>query len=66
MAQIAADTGGRYVHITTADHLIDQLDRSQRKKTVYVEQPLYWPPRLLGAVRRRADRGMDSCGEGIN
>jgi uncharacterized membrane protein len=44
LGRIAADTGGRYVHIATADHLIDQLDRSQRKKTVYIERKLYWPP----------------------
>ena len=28
LGRIAADTGGRYVHITTADHLVDQLDRT--------------------------------------
>ena len=27
-----AETGGRYMHISTADHLVDQLDRTQRKK----------------------------------
>ena len=44
LGRIAADTGGRYAHISAADHLIDQLDRGQRKKTEYVEQQLYWPP----------------------
>ena len=44
LEQIAADTGGRYVPLSTADHLIDQLDRRQQKKTVYVERRLYWPP----------------------
>jgi uncharacterized membrane protein len=44
LERIAADTGGRYVPLTTADHLIEQLDRSQRKKTVYVERQLSWPP----------------------
>lgn len=44
LASIAADTGGRYLHISTADHLIDQLDRTQRKKRVYLEQQLFWPP----------------------
>ncbi len=53
LAKIAADTGGRYVHITTADHLIDQLDRTQRKKTSTIEQPLYWPPGFWAVVRRR-------------
>jgi hypothetical protein len=42
--RIAVATGGRYVHISAADRLIDQLDRRQQKKTVYLEQPLYWPP----------------------
>ena len=44
LTAIAAATGGRYVHISAADHLLEQLDRSQRKKTVFVEQRLYWPP----------------------
>ena len=44
LAAIATAAGGQYVHLSTADHLIDQLDRSQRKKTVVVENSLYWPP----------------------
>ncbi len=44
LGRIAANTGGRCVHISTADHLIDQLDRTQRKKRVYLERPLFWPP----------------------
>jgi uncharacterized membrane protein len=44
LTRIASDTGGRYMHITTADHLLDQLDRTQRKKKLYFEKPLYWPP----------------------
>ena len=44
LAAIAAAAGGRYVHISAADHFVQQLDRSQRKKTVFVEQRLYWPP----------------------
>jgi hypothetical protein len=54
LSQVAAASGGRYVHITTADQLIDQLDRSQRKKSIYVERQLYWPPLcwplLVGAL----------------
>jgi len=46
---IAERSGGRYVHISTADHLIDQLDRTQRKKRIYLERRLYWPP-LFWAV----------------
>ncbi|MFZ5831320.1 MAG: glutamine amidotransferase [Planctomycetota bacterium] len=44
LSQIAADTGGRYLHITAADHLIDQLDRTARKRREYFETELYWPP----------------------
>jgi hypothetical protein len=46
LTAIAAAAGGRYVHVSAADHLIEQLDHSQRKKTVFVEQRLYWPPGL--------------------
>lgn len=44
LSRIAADSGGRYVHISTADHLVDQLNRSQRTKQDYHERKLYWPP----------------------
>jgi uncharacterized membrane protein len=44
LAAIAEAAGGRYAHISTADHLIRQLNRSQRKKLVAVQQPLCWPP----------------------
>ncbi len=44
LGRIAADAKGRYVHITTADMLLNQLDRSQRKRTQYVERPLYSAP----------------------
>ncbi len=44
LAKIASETGGRYYHITTADHLIDQLDSSGRKKRIIIERRLYWPP----------------------
>ncbi len=44
LERIAADTGGRYVPLATADQLVDQLDRHQRKKTIYIERPLFWPP----------------------
>ena len=43
LAGIASDTGGRYVHITTADYLIDQLDRTQRKAREYTRVKLYRP-----------------------
>jgi uncharacterized membrane protein len=44
LERIAGDTGGRYVPLSTADHLVDQLDRKQRKRTEYIERPLCWPP----------------------
>ncbi len=44
LAAVAAATGGRYVHISAADRMIEQLDHAERKKTAFVEQPLYWPP----------------------
>jgi uncharacterized membrane protein len=44
LEHIAADSKGRYFHITTADLLLSQLDRSQRKRTHYIERPLYSPP----------------------
>lgn len=43
LAEIANETGGRYVHITTAGSLIDQLDRSERKRQVRFETPLAVP-----------------------
>jgi len=44
LGRIASDSGGRYVHITTADHLTEHLDRALRKRRLYREQRLYWPP----------------------
>lgn len=44
LAGIASASGGRYVPLATADSLIQQFDRTQKRKTVLVEQPLYWPP----------------------
>lgn len=46
LARIASDTGGRYVHVSTSDHLIEQLNRTQRIKRLFFEKPLYWPPLL--------------------
>jgi hypothetical protein len=46
---IAAQTGGRYAHISTADRLIGELDRSLKRRRVAWELPLAWPP-LLWAV----------------
>jgi uncharacterized membrane protein len=44
LEQIASDSGGRYLHISASDHLIDQLDRSVRRKKEYYEKELYFPP----------------------
>jgi uncharacterized membrane protein len=40
LVRIAAETDGRYMHISTADGLIDQLDRTERKKRVQFERQL--------------------------
>ena len=58
LARIAADTKGRYFHITTADLLLSQLDRSQRKRSQYVEHPLYSAAAFLDTIRRRSNNGM--------
>jgi uncharacterized membrane protein len=44
LSRIAADAKGRYFHISTADLLLSQLDRSRRKRSEYVEGRLYYPP----------------------
>lgn len=46
LQQIAQDSGGRYLHISAADHVIEQLDRTLRKKKEYFERELYFPPLL--------------------
>ena len=44
LGEIASITGGRYFHITTADYLIEQLDRSLRKRRESFTFPHYrWP-----------------------
>ncbi len=50
LAQIAAETGGRYVHLSTAVTLIDQLDRTQRQKSELHKTELYRPPGLFWAL----------------
>ena len=49
LARIAAATGGRYFHISTADQLIGELDRKEKRRHVSLEQPLYFP-RLFWAL----------------
>ena len=44
LGRIASQSGGRYVHITTADQLTEHFDRALRKRRLYGEQRLYWPP----------------------
>ena len=44
LGRIASQSGGRYVHITTADQLSEHFDRALRKRRLYGEQRLYWPP----------------------
>jgi hypothetical protein len=43
LSKIAMATGGRYMHITTADQLIGELDRREKRRHVSLEQPLYSP-----------------------
>lgn len=44
LSAIASATGGRYMHISTADYLIEQFNRTQRIKRLFFEHQLYWPP----------------------
>jgi len=44
LSRIASDSGGRYRHISVASSLIEQLDRTQQQKKVFLERRLYWPP----------------------
>lgn len=41
LARIASDTKGQYFHITTSDSLLSQLDSAKRKRSQFIEQPLY-------------------------
>jgi hypothetical protein len=43
LAAIASATGGKYVHIRTADRLLADLNRQEQKRRVTYETPLYWP-----------------------
>lgn len=43
LTQIAEATGGSYQHISTADRLIEEFQRKEEKRRVYLEQPLYFP-----------------------
>lgn len=43
LRRIAQAAGGRYYHISTADQLIDSLDRKEKRRHVSLEQPLYFP-----------------------
>ncbi len=49
LSRIAEATGGRYFHISTADQLIGELDRKEKRRHVSLEQPLYFP-RLFWVV----------------
>ena len=50
LGRIAAATGGRYWHLSTADRLLDELDRKEQSRHLVLEQPLYWPPLFLSLV----------------
>ncbi len=49
MSKIANASGGRYAHITTADFLIDQLNRDLMKRKIIEQVPLA-PPLAFWAV----------------
>jgi uncharacterized membrane protein len=44
LARIAEATGGRYRHLSTADHLLDELNREKEKRDIHLQWRLYWPP----------------------
>jgi uncharacterized membrane protein len=44
LTRLASYTKGRYFHIASADLLLDQLDRSTRKRSEFTEGKLYNPP----------------------
>jgi uncharacterized membrane protein len=44
LARIAEAAGGRYAHLSTADRLLDDLDRRSQRRRVFLEGRLYWPP----------------------
>ncbi|MFO0908015.1 MAG: glutamine amidotransferase [Isosphaeraceae bacterium] len=50
LTRVAEASGGRYRHISTADHLLDELDRTAAKRRVSWEQPLSWPWPYWGLV----------------
>jgi uncharacterized membrane protein len=50
LGKIAAETGGRYVHLSTASTLIEQLDRSRQQKSEFHKTELYRPAGLFWAV----------------
>ena len=43
LTRLSEASGGRYRHISTADHLLDELDRKAQRRRVALEQPLSWP-----------------------
>lgn len=48
LSRIASESGGRYRHLSVAGGLIEQLDRTQQQKKVFLERRLYWPPGFWG------------------
>ena len=67
LGRIAADTGGRYVHITTADHLIDQLDRTPAQEDACTSSGRSTGRRGFWALFvARADDGVGPAEEDIN
>jgi hypothetical protein len=44
LSAITTAAKGRYVSLSAADHLVDQLDRAEQRKAVQAETRLAWPP----------------------
>jgi len=43
LTKLASATGGRYRHISTAEDLVNELDRREQRSRIALEQPLSWP-----------------------
>jgi uncharacterized membrane protein len=43
LMSVAEASGGKYFHISTADRLLEMLQRQEQRRQVYLEQKLYWP-----------------------
>ena len=63
LSRIAAETGGRYLHISTADRLLEELGRQRKKEHVVLEQRALLAAAVLGVFRGLAGRRMGPAQE---